>query len=150
MMMRLAKDALAAPVLALSNAPLADALHAHHERASVLAGLEDELVALLLRALARLVEDELRLAPEHVRAIARAELERLGRAHRATLHVHPEDVCHVSCLLEENMTASLTLEADPTLARGDCVLVSEIGTVDARIQTRIDRLGALINEGHVR
>lgn len=144
MMKRIAKGAIDAPVLPLIDAPSAEALRANRERRAALSGLEDELVDVLISALARLVEEELHIAPEHVRAVARSELHKLRDAQRVVLHVHPDDVALVTPLIEEN--SAVDIEADSSLARGDCLLDSELGNVDARIHTKLSRFAALLRE----
>ncbi len=124
----------------LFEAALDGALAAAAARRQALLGLEDALSELLLRATTRLVGDALRLQPELVRAIARAELRHLARAERVTLFVHPDDVALVAGL-DDEVSARLTVCSDAQLARGDCVLASPLGDIDARMTTKLARLG---------
>ncbi len=46
----------------------------------------------------------------------------------------------------EGPARALRLESDPTLERGDCVLESDVGTIDARIETRIAALARALEQ----
>jgi flagellar biosynthesis/type III secretory pathway protein FliH len=148
MMHRIAKDAVDAPVLPWFDGAAVAALRASATSRAALAGLEDELVDVLMRALARIVEGEFRLAPEHIRCVARSELHKLREARRIVLRIHPDDLPHVASVIEET-TQDVAIETDACLTPGDCFLDSDLGSVDARIATKLARLEALIREGQL-
>lgn len=103
------------------------------------------------RALAALLSEELALRPEHVREVVERELVRQRRARTVTLHVHPEDLT----LLDEvrdylarlELGFSLQLLPDATLTRGGCVVRSNLGEVDARLETRLSAALELLATG---
>jgi len=114
-------------------------------RARALDELEPQALAVALQAASQLVGQELRAQPGAFRAVVTKLLERLRHAHRVTLHVHPDDQSGLEETLAElsadaEQPIAVAVEVDSTLTQGDCVLRSDVGTIDARIDTRIDAL----------
>jgi flagellar biosynthesis/type III secretory pathway protein FliH len=144
-----------APRIVDLQAPEADTLRAHlraAEGASIAlhqAGLR--LHQLLHAALTRFASSGSASGPELLRSLVDDELSRLRRAASIELRVHPEDLAQLDA--PGLLTARLALEGvlrvvpDGTLSQGDCLLESELGSVDARVETRIERLCALLAEG---
>lgn len=116
------------------------------QRDRQLAALQPQLVELGLVLARRILDDELRLAPERIAALAAPLLARVRRARQVILHVHPDDREQLVALLpalkaSAELAGALQIEADPELARGDCVVVSDAGALDARIETQLRALG---------
>lgn len=70
---------------------------------------------------------------------------------RVTLKVNPKDLDAVREHRKDWVEAvegmgTLTIEADPSLSRGGCVLETDAGDVDARIEERLAMLGAALLE----
>jgi type III secretion system HrpE/YscL family protein len=115
------------------------------ERDRALAALEPQAIEIAMVAAKRIVGHELSLQSSLVAEMVAPLLERVRRAQQITLRVHPDD----GAALEANLAAlrdraglagSLRVEADATLERGDCVLHSDIGALDARIDTQLHAL----------
>lgn len=88
---------------------------------------------------------ELVLAPERITAIVEEQLTRVRRARRAVLHVHPDDLAPLRTWLDARTApTAIELVADAAVMRGGCVVVSDIGTIDARVETRLERLQAAL------
>jgi flagellar assembly protein FliH len=100
----------------------------------------------LAQAVARVAVDlarqvlrrELRQHPEVVSQVASQAVQAvLHSARHIAVHLHPEDVALVQQGATETLQARhARLVADATLARGDCVVKSDIGVIDARVATR--------------
>jgi flagellar biosynthesis/type III secretory pathway protein FliH len=105
----------------------------------------------MARALVALLGAELRLAPEHVRAVVERELTRVQAARRVVLRVHPEDLALLDSTetlrARHELRAPLSFEADETLSRGGCVIDSDLGQLDARLETRLSLALALVQSG---
>lgn len=118
---------------------LADAAHA---RKNALAGLADETRALAVEVAERLVAGHLSTSPESIVAITREALALAQRARDVRVRVHPDD----APLLEAAGVGSapnddtVTLIPDASIARGGCEITTNLGTIDARLATRIDVL----------
>jgi flagellar assembly protein FliH len=123
------------------DAPLA-ALRAELGDACRTRAVRQRLSARLGQVLRALVLEELALRPEHVTALIERELAGLRRAREIELRVHPEDarllapVERLRARLE--LLGSVRVVEDGALARGGCVLISNLGEVDARLETRIE------------
>lgn len=100
------------------------------------ATLEEARSATLELALAvagHLVRDAIEADPARVRGLVEDALSRVRRATAVKVRVHPDDVGALSGLEAE-------LVPDATLSRGDCVVTSELGEVDARLSVRLAAL----------
>jgi flagellar assembly protein FliH len=106
-----------------------------------------EALAATALALARqIVRSELAARPESVAAVAQEALETLMlSARHITLRVHPDDQPLIAEGAGELLAArGARLVADIDVARGGCVVESNIGLVDASIETRWRRAAASI------
>lgn len=93
------------------------------------------------RALCALLDEELALKPGHIRSVVERELLRLRRARAIRLHVHPLDAGQLepSAAYCERLELRGTLDVveDASLSRGGCLLTSNLGQTDARLETRL-------------
>lgn len=102
-------------------------------RRAAVAEVEDAVAALAVAVARRVVGEALEARPERVRALVREALSRVRRASRVRVRVHPADAEALADLPAE-------LVPDEALARGDCVVDSDLGEVDARIEVRLEAL----------
>ena len=73
------------------------------------------------------------LVAERVRTV----LERARRAKRVRVRVHPSDLAHLE---GAEWAAGASIEGDAELTPGDCVVETELGTLDGRVQTQLAAL----------
>jgi flagellar assembly protein FliH len=119
--------------------------------------LGDELSALqqdMARTLAitatqmarQVVRSELVQRPELVAAVAQEALDTLLlSARHITLRVHPDDQALVAEGAAEVLAArGARLLADPAMTRGGCLVESDIGVIDASLETRWQRAAAAL------
>lgn len=108
-------------------------------RAQVIAEAEDALIGLVTRVAERVLHQTLEDAPERVVPAVRAALEQVRRAQRVELRVHPADADALTRALEASgaLAGDPRIVADPTLRRGGCVVLSELGTLDARLEVQL-------------
>jgi flagellar assembly protein FliH len=117
-------------------------LKAHRTFDSALAAAEQDLIRLAVTSAERIVHEELKLDPGHIRAIVTEALQRVRQAKQLRVFVHPED----KLLLQSSQSVGeplvlldqVSLLEDAELSRGSCVVSSEWGEIDARIETRLD------------
>jgi flagellar biosynthesis/type III secretory pathway protein FliH len=107
--------------------------------------------AALARALVALLGEELSARPEHVASVVERELSRVRGARHVTLHAHPADLALLEpvddlCARLE-LSGVLTFSADASLERGGCVLESDLGEIDARLETRLALALSLLQNG---
>lgn len=113
-------------------------------RDQALANVEGEIRDVALEAAARIVEAHVALGGAQIAAITLGALDRARRAKAVRVRLHPDDHAALSALPESPLPAGTTLVADDTLARGDCIVESDLGTVDARVETKLAALRAAL------
>jgi flagellar assembly protein FliH len=104
-------------------------------------------VAVAAVALARqVVRSELAARPEQVAAVAEEALETLLlSARHVTVRVHPDDHALVAQGAAETLAArGARLLPDAAVTRGGCLVESDIGIIDASIETRWRRAAAAL------
>jgi flagellar assembly protein FliH len=103
-------------------------------------------------ALARRVLDrEVRTDVEALLSLVRAAVEEARRDHVVEIRLAPEDLERVRAYLDAEpyagqAIADLRLVADPDLGIGDCVVTTDYGEVDGRLETRLQRLWRTLEE----
>lgn len=130
---RRARAALAAEYVTLGR------MQAAHSQA-----LERQLVALAVQVAGRLLQSDLERKPEAIVPIVRPLLAKLTGATHITLHVHPDDLPAVEMWLHAQHAPEqgITVRGDGEITRGGCVVQSDVGSLDARVETRLDALQA--------
>lgn len=108
-------------------------------RTTAAAELEAEMVQLTLAVARKIVDRQIDIAPDTVAGIVRRALDRVEHAARTTIRVHPEDLhllSEISPPLASGRPAAgrIVLEADEGIARGGCLIETDSGEVDARIE----------------
>ena len=118
-------------------------------------GLQQEMARAVaqtaLRLARQVVRSELATRPEAVATVAQEALETLLlSARHITLRVHPDDHALVVEGAGEVLAArGARVVADPEIARGGCLVESNIGVIDATIETRWRRAAAAIGADDV-
>ena len=138
------------PLLAAADTAHAR-LIAHATHSAALTRAHADIADITLRATRAIVAQELTLAPEHVRAVVSELIQQVRKARQITLRVHPDD----RALLPDARQLAEQAEAqgefdivdDNSLARGDCLLESDRGDLDARIETKLAQLAEQLSAG---
>ena len=121
-----------------------------HSIATQLDALEQDMahcLAVSATQLARqIVRSEISVRPALVQAVAREATEALLlSARHITLRVHPDDLSVVAQGAADVLAArGARLIADGTIARGGCLVESDIGVLDATLQARWNRCAAAL------
>jgi type III secretion protein L len=107
-----------------------------------LAESEPEMIRLAVRIAQKIIGAELRLNPQAIVTMAAECLQGLRRERSLTLRVQPGDVDRLReqiTLLREAAGPRRTIEvvADPAITSGGCIVESEYGVIDARLETQI-------------
>lgn len=106
------------------------------------AELELGAVRLSLAIARKIIQKEVGTAPDVILYVVRETLKRAGSISQATLVCHPRDIAlleaaDVAWKLPQTTEASIGFRADPDIAPGGCVLETENGQIDARIETQL-------------
>lgn len=96
--------------------------------------VEKDLVRLAIEIARKIVNRTVTTDPDVTITLARVALERLHPRAVATVRINPEDFDWVSEHKQQlGNYCTIELVADPSIARGGCLVQSEHGDVDARI-----------------
>jgi flagellar assembly protein FliH len=118
-------------------------------RGELLRRTEQEAMHAVLLVAAELLGKTLAFDPAQIAELVAPHLARMRRAQHIVLKLHPEDATwleqHQDALHSRvELEGSLEVRADATIARGGCQIESNLGELDARIETRLSALaGAL-------
>ena len=120
-----------------------------HNKRRLLARAESGLIELAMSIARRVCKISIGQNSEAVRANARHLLERVGPAADPILNLHPADyeaLRRQTPELLRNIEGLTHVEivADETLGRGDCVLRTREGSLDASIDAQLDRIAEQI------
>lgn len=125
------------------NEIVAQAIEAKEE---YLAAAESDLLRLSVRIAGKIIGEQLRLAPETIASIVREALKSAPRERRLTIQVNPSDAAavrqHLAKLLESVSFRPPEIEIAPvdSVAPGGCIIVSELGRVDAQLETQLQAM----------
>ncbi len=115
------------------------------ERADLTARFENQLVNLATQMASKILNAELSVKPELLANIVKNAFRSLGEARQVTVRVHPQDLSLLRERAEEIAesllsSTSLDVRPDESLSRGDCIVDSDIGSLDARLATQLETL----------
>lgn len=121
-------------------------IEAHAIRTHALDDLSTTVRELATGIARRIVGQELSLRPEAIASIAEEAISKVRRANSLLVRVHPDDAKIVREMEERILagarsTTPLTIESDTSLARGDCVVESNLGTLNARVEAQLEQFG---------
>jgi len=105
----------------------------------------------------RILETELTTSPEPLVALVRSTIRRLGEARKMVVRLSQADAEAVNAILAARgpsavstvATAQIEIVADGSLERGDCMVESDVGSVDGRIATRLEELRRALADEHL-
>jgi len=114
-----------------------------------LAESELELIRLAVRIAQKIIGAELRLNPETIVSLAREAMQSLGRERSVTLRVSPDDLelmrGRIDSLRETGGPQRLIeVVSDRSVGLGGCIVESEYGVIDARLETQIRCMEAIL------
>ena len=112
--------------------------------------LQEQLAQVLATTATQLagqvVRSEIAARPDLIAGVAQEAIETLlMSARHITLRIHPEDHALVAQGIGETLASrGVRLVTDTTLTRGGCIVESDIGVIDATMQTRWERAAAAL------
>jgi flagellar assembly protein FliH len=92
----------------------------------------------------QVIRQELSTSPDAIVNVVREALSTLGsRAGQPTIHLNPSDIALMAdanrANPDTNILRGCTIEADRSITRGGCKVVSDLATIDATLETRWQR-----------
>lgn len=118
-------------------------------RDKALAEAEREILQLAVHIAEKIIGEQLRLDPETTVSIVREALKSARRDKDVTIEVHPDAVAVVEARLDElrrnsPQGALFGVRGDASIAPGGCVVRTEAGTVDAKLESQLACLEELL------
>ncbi len=122
------------------------------ECARLLNSLEEQVVDIVIDAVRKVVATEISANREAILHIAREAIEKCSNRSKLSLRVADEDYDYLventeKLLADTEGVGELEILKDVSLKPGSCVVSTPYGSVDARIQTKLDRLEELLKSG---
>ncbi len=120
-------------------------------RDRALAEAEKQMVEIALAAARRIVGEQLRVHPESIVSVVAPLLERARLARRIRIRVSPPDeeaLRQALSALQEHagLQCAPSIEPDESIEQGGCVLETDVGLFDARIEVQIEALGRALEK----
>jgi flagellar biosynthesis/type III secretory pathway protein FliH len=96
----------------------------------------------------RVLGEELALAPDRVRALARQVIEEAAGARHAIIVAHPRDASELRAGLGGlgSLLDSVGIEDDATLSRGHIRVETELGVIEADLPGQLERLSTQLRK----
>jgi len=121
-------------------------------RAELTARAERETTQAVLLVAAELLGTTLQAEPEKIASLLRPHLARMRRAQQLLVRLHPDDHAFLKArpdLLaqlreQQQLEGRLELRSDASLTRGGCVIETNLGELDARVETRLALMAAAL------
>jgi flagellar assembly protein FliH len=102
---------------------------------------ERQMVELSLAIARRIVNREVAIDRDLLIAMARVALDRLGEAAHITVRLHPEDFAVTGAAQAAQLAGSnVEVVADARIARGGCRIDSDLGVLDAGIESQLQEV----------
>jgi flagellar assembly protein FliH len=119
-------------------------------RSSLYAQVEREVVKLALEVAKKIVHREIHVDKDIIQTLVRVALSHVAEKSAVTVHLSPQDYNH---LLEQRAELSqsegrdISLLADKSIERGGCLIQTECGDIDARIEEKFREVEHAFFEG---
>lgn len=109
------------------------------------ADAERDTARVALAAAERIVGEELAVSPDRIAAIVGEALGRARRANEVVVSVCPADAETLRAMQAEvaahaGNPARFSIREDPELTRGGCIVRTELGEIDARVEVQLESL----------
>ncbi len=126
-------------------------LIASEEHDSIMAGMEAEIVELVLEVARKVVACEVSSNGNIIMQLVKEALHNCSVKNGAVLRVSPEDFENLNGNMEELLSTAegadgLEIKKDSTLSQGDCIVATTFGSVDAGVETKLDKIGEAFRE----
>ncbi len=122
---------------------------AHAVRDRVLRQAEREVIELVIEVAETVIGEQVALEPALVLDTVERALARAGAQNVVRIRVHPDDRDKVVVAMEERHGDALPFQVmnDHTIAVGGCVIDTQAGEVDARLDVQLAEVARVLREG---
>lgn len=110
-------------------------------RVSIAERAERDLVKLAIEIAKKVVHRQVTIDSEVALTLARVALARIHNRAQAKIYLHPDDFAYVTNHLDSSASgSSVELVEDRAISRGGCLIETEMGDIDARIEQQFAEL----------
>ncbi|MFT3743008.1 MAG: FliH/SctL family protein [Pyrinomonadaceae bacterium] len=103
--------------------------------------IEQELVELAIQIAKKVVAREVTIDREIALTLVKVSLAKLHNRSIAEVHLNPEDYAHVKDRLDQlDFRGKIDLVEDRSITIGGCLIHTETGDIDARIESQFDEI----------
>ena len=120
---------------------------ARRSKLDILSRSELDMLHLVVAIAKKVIASELLLQPESIITVIRQAIEQLDHPDNLKVYVHPDDIQVVLDAIEfdelteiGSQSVQTEVKADQRINRGGCVVESDCGSVDARLESRIAKV----------
>jgi flagellar assembly protein FliH len=112
------------------------------ERQNYFHNVEGEVVRLALAIAARVLHREAHLDPQLLAGAVRVALEKLGDTSHVVMRVPPRELGQWKEFFRAaaNLRIQPGILEDPSLAAGECLLVTELGTIELGVRAQLEEI----------
>jgi type III secretion protein L len=119
------------------------------EREKIIANAEPQLVGLGRRIAEKIIGRELEVNPDVIVDVVRQALQTVKQQREIIVRVNPADLSALQGRRGDVIAAlarakDVDLRADPDIGAGGCVVESELGTIDAQLDTQLGVIERLL------
>jgi flagellar assembly protein FliH len=112
--------------------------------------VEREMVEMIVDLAKKVIRFELSTREDSVQDMIRIAVESVLQRERMTIRINPADKIHAESFRPELLQAfeeikSITFEAHPSVEKGGCIIESNFGTVDARIEKLYEPIDKILD-----
>ena len=111
--------------------------------------LEQEMIGLVVALAKKVIRHELSVREDSIQAMIRLAVESVLDKENMNIKVHPADKDFAESFQPElhqlfNEIKNITFEANPALDRGGCMIETNFGTIDARLEHLDDQIDKIL------
>ena len=130
---------------------LAELARARRDYQELIAGAEDDMLEMAFRLARRIIGEAVELEPQRVRHMVSNVLSHARGKREIVVQVSPDDlpVVQEGCdaFARQVDGVRVHFEADASLERGSCVIQTESGRIDGRIEAQLETLKRALRGG---
>lgn len=113
--------------------------------------MEKEIVDLAIIAAEAIIGKELSMHPERIKDTVAPIIKKAQRSRNICVQVNPQDIPALENALPQlaantNLTCAIKLEPQTSITKGGCIVTTELGTFDARIEVQLNALTKLLQK----
>jgi flagellar assembly protein FliH len=119
-------------------------------RSSLYLQVEREVVKLAVEVAKKIVHREIQVDKDIIQTLVRVALSHVAEKSAVTVHLSPQDYSHLLALrgeLSQTEGRDISLLADKSIERGGCLIQTECGDIDARIEEKFREVEQAFFEG---